>query len=94
MTTDGIRAERSFHMLSIKEWSEKEDLNIAGHKFYLRYPNHLNPVKREYALKVGFPEISMGEDKSYSQRILQYLNTEEYIEEPIYFYEFITRKKI
>jgi len=86
MTTDGIRAERSFHMLSIKEWSEKEDLNIAGHKFYLRYPNHLNPVKTEIAKKVGFIPISEGEDKDYSKRLQPYLRNSVYIHQPIYFY--------
>jgi glycosyltransferase involved in cell wall biosynthesis len=53
---------------------------------FIRYPNHLNPVKRDLALRVMFPEISMGEDHAYSNRLAQFLETEVMIEKPIYNY--------
>jgi hypothetical protein len=34
----------------------------------------------------------MGEDKDYSSRILPYLETEEYVTEPIYYYLFRSNK--
>jgi len=54
---------------------------------YYRTPNHLNPIRRELALLAKFPEINHGEDKSFSDLILPLLNTESYINHPIYFYK-------
>lgn len=67
------------HSIRYKTWFEKDNI-------YYRCPNHLNPVKRELALKVGFPEITVGEDHEYSKNLLPLLATEEYLENPIYFY--------
>jgi glycosyltransferase involved in cell wall biosynthesis len=91
MTTDGQNAERSFHTIQCKEWFEKSYI-FQGKKIYFRCPNHLNPVKRELALQVKFPDISMGEDKDYSYRLLPLLKTEEWIDQPIYFYLFRRNK--
>jgi len=54
---------------------------------YVRCPNHLNPIKREIALKVGFPPITVGEDREYSYRVRPLLKTEVNISDPIYFYQ-------
>lgn len=91
MTTDGQNAERSFHTIQCREWFDKPYI-FQGKKIYFRCPNHLNPVKRELALQVGFPKISMGEDKDYSYRLLPLLKTEEWIDQPIYFYLFRQNK--
>lgn len=92
MTTDGLRAERSFHLLEVENWSEIQEPYIPGHKMYFRCPNHLNPVKTEIARKVGFPDISMGEDRDYSLRLREHLHTQVVIHQPIYFYLFRTNK--
>ena len=84
---DNQLAGFTYHSLNYRTWFETRDLTLGFMRYY-RNPNHLNPVKREYALNVGFPEISMGEDKVYSQNILRYLNKEQYIFEPIYYYMF------
>lgn len=55
---------------------------------YYRTPNHISPVKRELALKAGFPEIAFGEDAEYSRRLLPLLKTETIITEPIYHYDY------
>lgn len=86
MTTNGKKAERSFHSLKFKVWSEKPYGLLNDHKVYFRNPNHLNPVKRELALKVKFPKINEAEDKDYSKRLLPLLGEEVYIAQPIYFY--------
>ena len=64
------------------------DPDRPGRRRYFRNPNHLNPVKRELALNTKFPKLDRFEDKDYSARLLKLLNTEEYIEEPIYHYLF------
>ena len=81
----------TYHSLDYKTWYECSETTL-GTKLYYRNPNHLNPVKRVHALATGFPEISMGEDKDYSERLLRHLHTEVYIREPLYFYFFITNK--
>jgi glycosyltransferase involved in cell wall biosynthesis len=92
MTTDKVITEKTYHSIKYRSWYDEPDPDKLWLKRYFRNPNHLNPVKREHALKVMFPEINMGEDKVYSTNLLQYLKTEEYIPEPIYFYEFRSRK--
>jgi len=59
---------------------------------YYRTPNHISPVKRELALKAGFPEISFGEDAEYSRRLLPFLKTEVKIEQNIYHYKYVSKK--
>jgi hypothetical protein len=49
-------------------------------------PNHVNAVRREYALQVRFPEINHAEDHQYSKDLQQYLKTEGKIEGVIYHY--------
>lgn len=71
--------KKFMHSLKYKEWFEDEN-------GYYRSPNHLNPIKREIALNVGFENISHGEDKIFSQKILPFLQTEVYIKGPIYLY--------
>lgn len=69
-----IGARNKFiHSLKYTKWFEEKGV-------YYRYPNHLNPVKRELALRVNFPHIKHGEDKDYSDRIYPLLKTEVMIE--------------
>lgn len=88
---DGHFAGLTYHSLKYRSWFENQDKSTGLMRYY-RNPNHLNPVKREHALKTKFPEISMGEDKDYSSRILPHLETEEYVTEPIYYYLFRSNK--
>jgi len=67
------------HSMKYSSWFTKDDV-------YYRCPNHLNPVKRDIAKKVGFLNISVGEDHDYSNRLFPLLKTEVYIQEPIYYY--------
>ena len=47
---------------------------------------HLNPVKREIALSVKFPEKSSGEDYEYAKALQPKLVTEYFIDKTMYFY--------
>lgn len=80
----------TYHSLQYSSWFEELETTSSLYRYY-RNPNHLNPVKRELAVKVKFPPISMGEDRNYSMRLLPLLKTEAYIVEPIYYYLYRTK---
>jgi len=67
------------HSLKYESWSQD-----AGK--YTRNPNHLNPIRRSIALKVGFPPVMSGEDNAYSMKIRPLLETEVMIDSVIYYY--------
>lgn len=89
---NGNHTGMTYHSLKYDSWQNLQHPDIPNMALYLRYPNHLNPVKRELALKVGFVDSNFGEDRDYSERLQQYLETEEYIEEPIYTYLYVSAK--
>jgi glycosyltransferase involved in cell wall biosynthesis len=88
--TDGVLTGLTYHSLDYDSWWEEKTLGSLT-KYY-RNPNHLNPVKKIYALQVKFPEISFGEDKEYSNNILPLLKTQNKISQEIYYYYFRTNK--
>ena len=89
MTTNGIgkinwRLSKDYQNMTIKE---------NGVELYLRKTNHITAVKREHALKAGFPNISNAEDKAYSEAVNKFLTTEYTIEKPMYHYKYLTTNK-
>ena len=89
---NGVRKGRAYHSMKYKNWGEEVNKEKRGQMIYYRNPNHLNPVKRDIAMKVKFPEVNFREDYDYSMRLLPFLSTEEYIKKPIYIYKFRTNK--
>lgn len=86
ITTNG-KNEKQWHISKdYGTWYEKNNI-------YYRTPNHISPVRREIALKIGFPEISFGEDAVYSRNIHPHLHTENKVEGNIYTYKYNSRKK-
>lgn len=83
---------RTYHSLEYRSWWDEDDPDRQDRRRYFRNPNHLNPVKREFALATKFPETSHGEDHDYSKRLLPLLNTEYNITKPIYYYQVRTNK--
>lgn len=77
---------RTYHSIKYKTWYDSPDPDRKGRKMYFRCPNHLNPVKRELAIQARFPDENIGEDKDYSHNLYPLLDTERYIEKPIYYY--------
>ncbi len=73
------RKRKFVHSMRYKSWFEKDGV-------YFRCPNHISPIRRELALRVQFPHITVGEDKVFSLKLQPLLEKEEYIEGPIYFY--------
>jgi len=84
ITTNG--KNRKIFMMS-KNFEYKEDEN-----YYYRPINHLCPVKREIALKIGYPEINCGEDYQYCMRLKRsgLLKEEVFIDKELYHYRFDT----
>ena len=85
MTTDGARPKQFVHTIACTHWHERDGV-------YYRMPNHLNPIRREFALQAGFPEKSFGEDHDFSKRVQPLLKTEAPLDIPIYYYLYRTRK--
>lgn len=82
ITTNGKDEKKWFISRVYGRWYTGKDW------IYYRTPNHISPVRRELALKAGFPEICHGEDHTYSMRLLPLLKTETTIEQPIYHYKY------
>lgn len=86
MTTNGGNLQKWIISKEFgKTWFTKDNIHY-------RCPNHISPVKRELALKAGFPPIRHGEDADYSSRLFDLLKTETIIEHPIYHYDYWTKK--
>lgn len=82
MTTSGEDPKKFEHSIKYTEWANKE--------IYERTPNHLNAVRRELALQVGFPSKNHAEDHSFSTRLRPLLKSEASIgSTPAYLYWFI-----
>lgn len=95
MITNGIKESecRTYHSLQYNTWYDEPDPQRPGKRRYFRNPNHLNPVKRLYAVATMFPEINMGEDRIYSANIHKYLKREIMINKPTYYYMVRTNKE-
>lgn len=60
---NGIKDKSFIHSLYFKEWSGDE-------KYLYRNPNHLNPIKSSIVKSIRFKNINVGEDRDFSQRLL------------------------
>ena len=65
-----------------------------GNKDHLRYNNHLSPIKRNIALKIGFKDMRFAEDYDYAKRLKEsgLIKTEVYIHKDMYHYKFNSKK--
>lgn len=80
MTVDGGTAVRFEHSISYGEWRMQGGVHV-------RPPNHLNAVRRELALRVGFKAQNEGEDFDFSTRLRPLLAREVSTGgAPLYFY--------
>lgn len=87
MTTNGQHETKWF----ISKDHQNKDVREGNKMVYYRRTNHITAVKREIALRAGFPNTSYGEDKSYSDRLV--LTSEFTITKPMYTYRFSTHNK-
>lgn len=90
MTTNGLNRED----FEIRLGHGYETVKRNGKNFYLRYPNHITPMKREIALQVGFPDLIYKEDYIFAKELNDrgLLKTEFVINEDLYHYKYINHK--
>jgi hypothetical protein len=91
MTTNGINREnfkirKDFPYITIQDTNGKNE--------YLRYNNHLSPIKREIALKIGYKDMRVFEDYDYAKRLKEsgLIKTEYYFDDDLYHYKYIPHK--
>ena len=86
MTTAGAVPEMFFHSIAHAEWSSSNGV-------HLRSPNHINAIRRDLALQVGFKELNHAEDHDYSVRLQPLLRREaETGAAPLYYYWYSPNK--
>ncbi len=90
MTTDG----KDEILWRISKDYENETIIENGKSIYLRKTNHITAVKRTLALKAGFSDTSLGEDKYYSDRVAKLCKTEFKLSMPMYYYKFSSKNKL
>ena len=81
MFENGVRTWQFRHSVTVDNWCKDR-----ANRIYFRPPNHLNPIRRQYVLQCPFPEIRIGEDRVFSDKVKLLLANEIFIEEPIYYY--------
>jgi glycosyltransferase involved in cell wall biosynthesis len=80
MLSNGNCPRRFFHTIEVDCW-------YTNRFEYYRTPNHLNPIRREIAMKVPFNQYSnFGEDREFSIAIKPFLKSEVMIDGPVYYY--------
>jgi len=67
------------HSVKYATWFQKGGI-------YYRCPNHISPVKRKLALRIGFPDVYTQEDLKYSMELYPFLKTEVFIDSTLYYY--------
>jgi glycosyltransferase involved in cell wall biosynthesis len=83
---NGAFEARACHSLRYCRYATNEN---GQERIYERTPNHLNPIRREIAESVPFPELNHGEDTSYAVRAYPLLESEVFIDAPLYDYLYI-----
>lgn len=76
---DGTELKPTYHSLRYKQWWDDD----SG---YYRDVSHLNPVRRELALRVDFRVGEPPEDVSWVDQLRPYVKTERYVDKVMYRY--------
>ena len=86
ITVDGKNPKTFIHSLRYKDFFEKDNV-------YYRPSNHLNPMRRDIAVRFKFPDKYISEDSSWAMQICEsnLLQTEESVDRPYYFYRYSSR---
>lgn len=78
------RVGRAFHSLEYTGWSTEP-------QGYLRDITHLNPIRRDIAVRGTFEGVR-GEDRQWVEQIRPYVATQVYVDRVMYFYDYNRRK--
>lgn len=92
MTTDGVNERKWF--------ISKDNPYIAdystGEEIYLRYTNHITPMRTSIAAQIGFKDVSNFEDKDFADRLKEsgLIKKEVKVDIPVYHYKYSTKNKL
>jgi glycosyltransferase involved in cell wall biosynthesis len=88
ITFDGQNPKPFIHSTRYKDYWEDQTA-------YYRYPNHLNVVRADIAKRFKFPHWKLSEDTNWATQLRDsgLLTNEYWIDETIYFYDYVTDKK-
>jgi glycosyltransferase involved in cell wall biosynthesis len=86
---DGTHKGDAIHSLRYQNYGQHRDGRLM---VYERTPNHLNPIRRDVALQVGFPDKNHGEDTDFAVTIRPLLKTEVFIDQTLYHYLYRSTK--
>lgn len=91
MTTDGTKLE-TWDISRLNPYATTWRSNRRAH--YLRYHNHLSPIRRTIVLQFPFPDQSQREDYEFATAIHKagVIKTEVKIERPMYHYKYVSKK--
>jgi hypothetical protein len=90
MTTDGLNPKKWFISKDLPYKAEIRN----GQEVYLRYPNHIVPIKRSIALQVPFGNKYREEDYDFATQLhkRELIKTETKIDKELYTYKFVNHK--
>jgi glycosyltransferase involved in cell wall biosynthesis len=91
MTTDGGPADT----WDISRNNPYATLSKGGkRRHYVRYHNHLSPIRRTIALQFPFPDVSEREDYAFATTLhkAKAIKTEVKISKPMYHYKYVSQK--
>ncbi len=90
MTTDGVQRVA----FNIQHGNPYTAIEKNGEIMYLRFINHLCPVRRDIALKVPFPNKTLGEDYDWAVKLKDsgLIKTSIHIPKDLYHYDYKTIK--
>lgn len=81
--SDGRQFGTGIHSITCGKYHRIDE---KDQRVYLRTPNHLNPIRRELALRVGFKNQSVAEDYCFAVQVFPLLEREAFIDEFMYDY--------
>jgi hypothetical protein len=82
--SDGRPIGEGIHSITVGH--ERGKTLVDGTVLYKRTPNHLNPIRREIAASVPFPEVNHGEDWAFMVNVFPMLKSEVFVDEYLYHY--------
>jgi glycosyltransferase involved in cell wall biosynthesis len=90
MTTNGGNIKKFVHGRGLPYCADYS----TGKEVYLRYPNHITPIRTEIAKQIKFPHITIGEDYAWATKLRDsgLIKTSYLIEPTMYHYKFIDSK--
>jgi hypothetical protein len=90
---NGARAGEAIHSFDSPKYPTFP--GQRGWKRYDRTPNHLNPIRREIACRVGYKPLHFGEDGDYAKRLalVKPRPRETFVDAYLYDYLFIPEKE-